>query len=328
MSGTNANATFKVNLPTEFLSDRLKVTLKNFIPVYPTGTDEGIVRVNMVGIDNPYSYSSSNGNTHRTLGTFKLDDGLNKMYPPSNMTANSTTFSNLSYGNGTYIASGPSREAPYLMFDGLSNTTANYWSGGYGAHPNASNNSNKGMYNQSTFTTMSGSNYYGSPFNIQLPERVIPTSYTHQVAGDTGKMLTSWALGGSSNNSTWELLDYVPASNFGAWSIINRSVNTSNAYNYYRIVALIVGHTTISTEFRDIPQVAEFRVYGNPNPQIVRRNRVGQVNLNNEIITTDKSLFDRPITLQLTSPTGLDLSTMCNWSCQLSVVEEKSADIV
>ena len=37
MAGTNNNATFKVNLAPEFLSDRLRVTLKNFIPVYPTG---------------------------------------------------------------------------------------------------------------------------------------------------------------------------------------------------------------------------------------------------------------------------------------------------
>ena len=336
ISGTNNNATFRVNLPTEFLSDRLRVTLKNFIPVYPTGTNEGILRINMVGIDNPYSYSSSNQNTHRTLETIRLNDGLVKEYPPAAMTANTTTFSNLSYGNGTYVASGPNRDAPFQMFDKNNNTTANYFSGGYGGFPTASN----GDYYQSAFTTMSGSNYYGLPFTLTTPSNIIPTYYTIQTHGDNCKSVTQWVMGGSSNaGSTWALLDYYPQSNVGAWSLITRPLYTSNAYNVYRIVALTVGRTTCGTSFRDIPTIPEWRMYGTPvqpqvlytnsnNPNSIVTDRIGQVNLNNEIITTDKTLFDRPITLQLTSPTGLDLSTMSNWSAQISVVEEKSADIV
>ena len=180
IQGTNTDAVFNVNLAQDFNSDRLNVRLKNFIPTYPTGTYEGIVNVELIGVENPYSYSSSNQNTHRILGTFPLNDGLNKMYPPANMTANTTTFSNLPYGNGTYTATVPNRDPPFKMFDGNSNTTANYWGGGYGVHANASNNTNTGAYNQSVSTTMSGSNYFGATWNIQLPQRVVPTSYTLQ----------------------------------------------------------------------------------------------------------------------------------------------------
>jgi len=75
MSGTNNEATFKVNLPTEFTTQDLGLTLNNFIPIYPTGTDAGIVQVNLVGVNNPYTYSSSNQTTHRSLGMFPIDRG-------------------------------------------------------------------------------------------------------------------------------------------------------------------------------------------------------------------------------------------------------------
>jgi hypothetical protein len=51
--------------------------------------------------------------------------------------------------------------------------------------------------------------------------------------------------------------------------------------------------------------------------------RLGQSNLNSEVITTDKTMFSRPITLQLTSPTGTDLSGIGDWSAQISVSEMK-----
>ena len=324
VSGTNSDCSFNIKLPDDFTSDRLGVCMTNFIPSYPTGTDEGIVQVNLAGLDNMFSYSSSNQNTHKVLGMFPLNDGLNKMYPPANMTgSNINTFSNLQYGNGTYIASGPNRDAPFQMFDGNSNTVAAYWGGAYGTHPAASNNVNGGAYNQSISTTMSGSNYLGATWNIQLPEKIVPQSYTLQHSNDTNKMLTSWAMGGSSNGTSWELLDFVAQSNVPGFTIRNRSINTSNAYDYYRIVGLTVGWSTASTVNRDIPQIAEWRIYGNKNPQVLSgmTSKVGQVNLNNEIITCDNSLFKRETRVTLTSPTGLDLSTMCNWSMSLNIYE-------
>ena len=274
VSGTNNDCMFNIKLPDDFTSDRLGVCMTNFIPSYPMGTDEGIVQVNLAGLDNRFSYSSSNQNTHKVLGMFPLNDGLNKVYPPANMTANTTantTFSNLPYGNGTYIASGPNRDPPWRTFDGDSNTTANYWGGAYGVHPNASNNTNTGAYNQSISTTMSGSNYLGSTWNIQLPSKVIPTSYRIQHSIDNNKQVTEWVMGGSSNGSSWELLDYSTQSNWAGYGITDRVVNSSNAYDYYRIVALTVGWSTgTPPAARDIPQIAEWRIFGNNNPQVTR----------------------------------------------------------
>jgi hypothetical protein len=50
MSGTNSEATFKVNMPCDFTSSNIGVSLINFIPNYPSGLNDGIVRVNMVGV--------------------------------------------------------------------------------------------------------------------------------------------------------------------------------------------------------------------------------------------------------------------------------------
>ena len=107
MSGTNNNASFQVELPTEFMSERLKVTLRNFIPMYPTNTNEGIICVNLNGLNNPYSYSSSNQNTHQTLGTFSIGAGFTspKEYPPAALSQSglTTSLSNQAYGNGNYV---------------------------------------------------------------------------------------------------------------------------------------------------------------------------------------------------------------------------------
>jgi hypothetical protein len=48
---------------------------------------------------------------------------------------------------------------------------------------------------------------------------------------------------------------------------------------------------------------------------------LGQSNMNAEVVSTDRRLFDRPITLHLTSPTGLNLSSLSNWSAELSIRE-------
>lgn len=518
IAGTNAEATFLVSIPVDFVSDRLRVKMRNFIPSYPTNTTDGIVNVNMVGVENPFSYSSSNQNTHRTLATFNFAEGrpqeyppvaltstatmlsnlsygngtyniaqttssttggvvkafdkekytsnfassstssysnqtgvyinpssnnttmsgttyfgehytiqmpypiilthydlippstgfqygtptdfvlggshdnsnytlldtetnvqwadsnmkrftvsnytpfrnyrilatrvgnsnvnnfrnafvLNEWtlwgysnpqvsfnvpleYPPVNMSANSNTFSNLAYGNGTYTVagtSGVSRDPAYFIFDGNSNTSANYYSGLYGGFATASN----GDYYGNVFTTMSGSNYYGSHWTLTMPNPIVPTSYNIKPHGDICKALTQWVLGGSSNNgSNWQLLDYYPQSNNVAFKTVSRPITTSQAFNMYRIVALTIGNTTCSTSFRDIPSVGEWRIYGFTNFASPISDRTGQVNLNSEIITCDKTLFKRPITLQLTSPTGTDLSTMCNWSCELAVFDD------
>ena len=106
--GTNASAVFKADVAPDLFegADRLKVCLKSFIPSYPTGTNDGIVNVSMAGLANPHSYSSSNQNTHRSLGTFILNEGRPREYPPNVLTSSSnSTITGMPYGNGAYTIS-------------------------------------------------------------------------------------------------------------------------------------------------------------------------------------------------------------------------------
>jgi hypothetical protein len=137
MQGTNDDATFSVNLGQEFVSDKLRVRLKNFIPSYPTNTNEGILNVNLLGLDNPHSFSSSNLNTHRTLATMWLNEGQPKPYPPVGFNGSNTMVAaNLPYGNGTYVAAQTSTATWGPVWHGFSrdfytSNVANTAVGGY-----------------------------------------------------------------------------------------------------------------------------------------------------------------------------------------------------
>ena len=262
----------------------------------------------MVGIDNPYSYSSSNQNTHRTLGSLWLNEGKPKEYPPAAfpLSNNSPTLSNQTYGNGQYISSLSSQYSTGHAWRAFRRDDGTTFSGtGFGAQNVY--NTNTGLYTTgSNFTNVGGSNYFGEHIQIQLPQSIYLTSYKiHPSITDfTNRNLNTGVLVASSNGTSWTPIHSL--SNVFWVDNTSQTFTISNAttpYNYYRLIATRVGNSNIGN-FRDAFFVGEWWLYGNSNPQVPTLNRVGQVNLNSEIITTDKSLFNRPITLQLTSPTG------------------------
>jgi len=321
MSGTNAKATFKINLPTEFTTQNLGLTMTNFIPVYPTGTDQGIVQVNLSGVENPHSYSSSNQTTHRSLGMIEIvGEGKTKEYPPASLTANTSTLSNQSYGNGVYTASmsstqnGSAFQAFNKTMDGdVPRTLLNSY------------NFNTGLYAGSFSTTISGSNYQGEHLTITLPHSIVLSHYDYtsttvtQVQVRTGN---TWVVGGSTDGSNWNILDKRSNVFWENEDYVTKRYTLSNntaAYNWYRMVTTRVGNSN-RTQFREMWAIGELRLFGYSNINPISRN--GQSNMNNEIITTDKTIFNRPITVSLSSPTGLDLSTLCNWSAELTIVEK------
>ena len=236
-------------------------------------------------------------------------------YPPHPMSSNTHTFSGLGYGNGTYSAIGGNRDPAFQMFDNVSSSSANYYMGFYGGFPTASN----GDYYGTTFTTMSGSNYYGSIFPVTLPNLIVPTSYYVKASSDICKSITQWVLGGSSNaGASWTLLDFAPQSNIVSFQTRTKTLNTDKAYNMYRIVAMTTGNTTCGVNVRDIPNVGEWRMYGLPSFPTAQPERMGQTNLSSEIVNVDTTLFKRHFSIELTSPSGVDLSTMGNWSAHIS----------
>lgn len=324
MSGTNEESTFKINLPCDFTTQNLALTLTNFIPKYPTGTDAGIVQVDMIGVNNPYSFSSSNMNTHRTLGMFKIEgEGIPKEYPPSAMTGNTTAISNQPYGNGTYVASVTSGDSgtgstAFHAFDKqydlykmrTSFASTNFYNGTTGFYEGTANNS----------TVMSGSNYFGEHLTLQLPTPISLQSYSYTTNSEWGNRSgTQWVLGASTNGTDWTLLD--TESNV-FWNGANETKvfpvpNNTRLFNYYRMLVTRVGNSN-SSSFRNDWGIAELKLYGFTNPQT---SRSGQLNMNAEVITTDRSLFERPITFKMTSPSGINLTSMSDWSAEISVRE-------
>jgi hypothetical protein len=156
-------------------SDKLNVCLKNFI-LTPCALSNGIADKALTDFNNPYSYSSSNGNTHQSLGLVQTDPVVlgTDNYPPAAMNSNTTVISNQGLNNGTDIASASSTLAgvayPYYLFD----KARNMW---YCAYSKYNFTTGVAAAGEAT-TTVSGSNYKGEWFQLQLPLQVALSSFT------------------------------------------------------------------------------------------------------------------------------------------------------
>lgn len=337
MFGTNNEATFKVNMPCNFTSSNVAITLTNFIPTYPSGAEAGIVNVNMVGVENPNSYSSRNNSTHRTIGTFALmGETVPREYPPSALTGSPTNLTGQTYGNGTYtLSASTSAQAPWLAFNRNSNGNNNWGSRFVQSNGLWEYNFSNGIYAGATsfFTTnVDGSNVSGEWLNIQLPTPIVLQEYRIQgnpVIGQGDlRSPNTFTLAGSMDGTNFNRIDTKSnidwwGSNNTYWNTFATPLNTAS-YSNYRLIVHRVGNSN-TTSFRNGVQVNEMILVGLSNPQtgtsMTPPLRIGQCNMNAEVISTDRNMFDRPITLQLTSPTGLNLSSFSNWSCELNVKE-------
>ena len=310
MSGTNRDATFKVDLPCNFKANKLNISLQHFILNYPTNTAGGIIAVQMAGLDAPHTYSSSNQNTHRILGVFAIDEGRPVEYPPAPLTGTTTNITGQAYGNGTYTVATSSFETPNRAFDkddGSTVQSVNRY------------NYNNGLPTAGTTTTVGGFNIVGEWIDLIMPSSIRPSSYSMNIAGGSSRIATEWTLAGSRDNGTsWDLLHYSPYQDRPAWTNMVFPINTDNAYNMFRIIVMRSGNG-FWNEFRETARFGELRIFGYSTQQ----QRAGQINLNSEVMTMDKTMFNRPVALCLTSPTGTDLTNIGNWSCQLTVKELK-----
>lgn len=188
-------------------------------------------------------------------------------YPPAGMTGNTTTFSNLDYGNGTYTASSSSRDAPggsmaFHAFDKQWNlyrfrtsfSNENAYNGSTGFYSGTASNS----------TVFSGSNYFGEHLTLQLPNAIAVKSYKYTSHGEAGNRCgNQWVFGGSTDGTNWQLLD--TQSNV-FWNDVNetKTFNLSNdtPYQYYRMLTTRVGNSNVSS-FKNDWGIAELRLIGN-----------------------------------------------------------------
>lgn len=313
ISGSTREATFKVNLPCEFKTNKLNVSLQNFILNYPTNTAGGIIAVHMGGLDALHTFSSFNKNTHRTLGVFAIDEGRALEYPPAPLTGISTNITGQSYGNGTYTIATSSFDFPQGAFnkdDGSTTQSFNTY------------NYNNGFPTAGTTTNVGGFTIFGEWIDLIMPSSIRPSSYSMNIAGGSSRIASEWTIAGSRDNGTsWDLLHFSPYQDRPNWTNMVYGITTDKTYNRFRIIISRSGNTFWG-EFRETTRFGELRIYGY-STQITQPQRVGQVKLNSEILTTDKTIFNRPITMCLTSPSGTDISGIGDWSCHISVSEMK-----
>ena len=153
-------------------------------------------------------------------------------FPPGNLSTTSytTTFSGLTYGNGSYITSASSqRNGAY---------TSN------GAYINTVPTSVFLQYTMPATATTTDNNsnvYSGEWVQIQLPSAIVINGYSQY--NNAGTSVSGWALLGSNNGTTWILLDsrtsYTIQQNYPTYVF---PVSTSTAYNYYRFVLTSATH--------------------------------------------------------------------------------------
>ena len=207
--------------------------------------------------------------------------GGSNAYPPAAMNANSTIFSGLAYGNGTYISSasseyggGTQNQSAWSAFSKY--PVVNAWTSIYQSYGQTATNPGPygqvATYNDTTrnySTTVNGTSYTGEWLQIQLPSAIILRSYSIETWGITsasssGRSPNSWVVAGSTDGSTWNLVDQqtnrifwpdtpISMANYGANTYICTGTYALNAYTYYRLcITKINFNSTIAYPFATI----------------------------------------------------------------------------
>lgn len=142
------------------------------------------------------------------------------MYPPTTLpTAYTTTLSNLTYGNGVYNISatvernGAGTAARAFNLDGT------FWQINPYTNPTS---------------TFSGSNYVGDYVQIQIPQTIRVIRYSIRTLGINNPL--EWALGGSTNGTTWTLLHYINNASVTNFTTYEYAVVNPGLYSYFRFV--------------------------------------------------------------------------------------------
>lgn len=198
----------------------LRTTTNSLVPADPGLT--GILSI-ACGVAHTVAVRSDGG--VRVCGSFSngefgvMDNSLFSYYkvpsifPPADMTDYTTTFNNYSYGNGTYIASASSsyNMPNYLPWNAF---RSNFHIGtGYSL-------ADGGVYTGTNTTA----GYLGQWLQIQLPFKILLTSYSYDTSGVA---------------SLFTVADYrVFGSNDGVeWTLINSSPSTQTYYTGYQTTA-------------------------------------------------------------------------------------------
>lgn len=308
ISGTNDEAQFLVQIPDTFKNQRLSVSIPEFYINTPTGASNSIVHVDLKEMINPYSYSSSNKNIHTTIATLPFNSytltSSNIIYPISPLTGYANTI-----GGELYTCSNSSvGVAGYEAWRAFDLNPALHWISYTTAMYTGSN------YSGAQSTTIDSISVGGEWIQIGLPNAITLSNYVLSPSKNywTNQAPKKWYLAGSMDGSSWTGIDYRQGQ---VWSSCNMETftpsNTPQPFKNYRLVINEVnGNGFVS--------IGELRLFGHSNTQLTR---IGGQHHNNTFTQVDKTIFQRPITIKLTSP-NVPTSSLSNWSCRLVVEDD------
>ena len=139
-------------------------------------------------------------------------------YPPTDLSGNSTVISGQPYGNGTYTVSATverlSRRAPYAF------GTTSYWQ----LNP----------YPTTRTTVVSGTTYTGEWVQLVMPSSIVVKRYSLTTTSSNNPI--SWVIAGSTDGTTWYLLDYQNFTTIAGFTTHRFDISNSTSYNYYRFI--------------------------------------------------------------------------------------------
>jgi hypothetical protein len=136
----------------------------------------------------------------------------NNEYPPAAMTSDTTIISGQAYGNGTYVATGPSNAVAsgfqaFKAFDKDLNTWWNWLTYTGSGQYNGAGNSFNGT---EPFSVVNSVRVNGWWIQISVPSPIVLSSYSITISGSTPneKAPVDWTLMGSTNNGlTWDIVE-------------------------------------------------------------------------------------------------------------------------
>jgi hypothetical protein len=173
-------------------------------------------------------YGNLTNATRTSFSSWITESTIN--YPGSSMTSDTSVLS-----DGTYISTFSSTaagnaETGYRAFDNDLSTNYTCVVSRY--------SKTTGAYIGAVSTTMTSAAYSGEWLQLQLPSNIVLTQYTLTSSTIYGRSPVTFYLGGSTNGSTWDLLDTQSNLSWSQTAQTSKTFNINNTtgYNYYRIV--------------------------------------------------------------------------------------------
>jgi len=287
-TSTNLNCNLTVNgsLSASIIYENGKA-LSNVYISSSGGTSGNInlqnnLSVNGAIIANNFIYSDA---TYLNNYSFEYQNSNYNFPPINNFTSNNNSYSNLNFGNGSYIISASTfsnNSNPYLVFDGNSNSLSNSW---FSSNFYASNINNTIPANyigscNTIIKNIGNSNYSINGEWIQLYYNrgfAAKQLTINSIIRNSNSFPYNFSLVSSYDNSNWQLLSTQSNVILNSSGSNTFTFNNNTAYDYYR---LIINQTSNSSNVI----ISEMNYQGTPNSTYINADNFNSLLYNTDII--------------------------------------------